>query len=116
MQENNPVPTRVMPTVDSPQTTVVQAVDQKPSTNSFLIILLSSLLFISVIIAGFFAYQTQKLVKELTVLKTESIPTPEAMTEPTTEPVATASPSPEPSLTPIASSSATPVSTTSPQP
>ena len=78
-----------IPTVDSPQTTAVQTVDQKPSTNSFLVILLSVLLLLSVIIAGFFAYQTQKLVKELTMLKTEPIPTPEVTMEPTTEPVAT---------------------------
>jgi len=101
-----------------PTTPVVtpQVVVEQPKQSNFLIILLSVLLLLSVTIAGFFAYQTQKLVKELTMLKTESIPTPEATMEPTIEPVATASPSPEPSLTPIASSSATPVSTTSPQP
>ncbi|MDP4011981.1 MAG: hypothetical protein Q8R00_00025, partial [Candidatus Nanoarchaeia archaeon] len=57
--------------------------------SNFLIILLSVLLLLSVLIAGFFAYQTQKLVKELTILKTESIPTLEVTMEPTIEPVAT---------------------------
>jgi hypothetical protein len=107
MQENNPVPTPVV----TPEIVIEQT-----KTNNFLTVLLSVLLLLSVTIAGFFAYQTQKLVKELTMLKTESIPTPEVTMEPTIEPVATSSPSPEPSLTPIASSSATPVSTISPQP
>lgn len=65
----------------------VLANDQRPKTNSFLVILLSILLVISVAISGFFAFQTQKLVKELTVLRTE--PTPIANVEPTFEPVAT---------------------------
>jgi hypothetical protein len=102
MQENNTVQTPITPVV-------------VPQSN-FLTVLLSVLLLLSVAIAGFFAYQTQKLVKELTILKTEEKIVAVATTEPTVEPIATSSPSPEPSLTPIASSSATPVSTTSPQP
>ncbi len=78
MQENNPVS---MPVV-TPQVAVEQ-----PKKSNFLVILLSTLLIISVAIAGFFAFQTQKLVKELTLLRTE--PTPMATVEPTTEPVAT---------------------------
>lgn len=62
--------------------TPVTPVNQK--TSNFLIILLSILLFISVVIAGFFAYQTQKLVNELNVLRNQ--PNPVATTEPTAEP------------------------------
>lgn len=40
-------------------------------TNNFLVVLLSILLFLAVSIAGFFAYQTQKLVKELRVMSDE---------------------------------------------
>jgi hypothetical protein len=43
-------------------------------------------LFLSVSIAGFFAYQTQNLVKELTSLKSSSSPVPS--TEPTPDPTA----------------------------
>lgn len=82
MQENNLIQTPVTPVITS--------------QSNFLVILLSILLFISVLIAGFFAYQTQKLVKELRNTAVATI-------EPTAEPVATSSPSPEPSLTPIAS-------------
>ena len=46
--------------------------------NNFLIYLLSILLLISVLIAGFFAYQTQKLVKEITKLETPVACTKEA--------------------------------------
>ena len=80
MKENNPVST---PVVTS------QVAVEQPKQSSFLVILLSVLLLLAVSIAGFFAYQTQKLVKELTMLKTEPIPTPEVTMEPTTEPVAT---------------------------
>lgn len=79
MQENQ---TLVVPTANSPQSTVVQPiVDSKPKSNNFLVVLLSVLLLLSVSIAGFFAYQTQTLVKELTSLK--SSPTPVSSTEPT---------------------------------
>lgn len=53
-------------------------VEQKQS--NFLVILLSILLTISCLVAGFFAYQTQNLVKELTRLQV--IPTPVATIEP----------------------------------
>jgi len=80
MQENNLVPTPTTPVV-TPQIVVEQ-----PKQSNFLIILLSSLLFISAVIAGFFAYQTQKLVTELTVLKNEPTPTAIAKVEPTRDP------------------------------
>jgi len=60
---------------------VEQTNSQQPKTNSFLVILLSSLLIISCLIAGFFAYQTQKLVIELTLLRSEPISTPNLITE-----------------------------------
>lgn len=90
MQENNvsnPLTQSVSNSV--PTVTTVPTNDQQPKTNGFLVILLSILLITSLAIAGFFAFQTQKLVKELTFLRTE--PTPMATTEPTTEPVATSS-------------------------
>lgn len=45
--------------------------DQQPvaKNNSFLVSLLSTLLLLAVLIAGFFAYQTQNLVKELNTIK-----------------------------------------------
>lgn len=55
--------------------------------NNFLIMLLSVLLLVSVLIAGFFAFQTQRLVKELRVTRDEL--TTKTTLEPTTEPVAT---------------------------
>lgn len=83
MQENQ---TPVVPEVNS------QVIAEQPKQSNFIIILLSVLLLISVLIAGFFAYQTQKLVKELTNIKTQSTATPEANIEPTIEPVATTDP------------------------
>lgn len=62
MQENNLVPT--------PETTTPIFVEQ-PKESNFLTILLSVLLIISIAISGYFALQTQKLVKELAILKTE---------------------------------------------
>lgn len=81
--ENNSLNQSVSNSV--PASIVVPANDQQPKTNSFLVILLSVLLFISVAIAGFFAYQTQKLVNELRVMSDESKQT----AEPTSEPVVT---------------------------
>lgn len=76
--------------MDNPVLPIVtpQVVVEQPKSN-FLVILLSTLLIISVAISGFFAYQTQKLVKELTLLRLE--PTLVATIEPTAEPVATES-------------------------
>lgn len=59
---------------------------EQSKQNNFLVILLSALLLLSVSIAGFFAYQTQTLVKELTLLK--SSPTPVSSTEPALDPTA----------------------------
>lgn len=50
-----------------------ESIIQKP--NSFLITLLSILLLISCLIAGFFAWQTQNLVKELNKIRSVSTPT-----------------------------------------
>lgn len=83
MQEVNQVSTPITP-VATPT-----AVVEQPKSNNFLVILLSVLLFLSVSIAGFFAYQTQKLVKELTILKSGEKIVAVATTESTTEPVAT---------------------------
>lgn len=85
MQENQ---TSVTPTIDSPQPTILQSNDQKPKVNNFLVGLLSILLILATLIAGYFAYQTQQLVKELQMMKSESKQTP----EPTLEPVATPDP------------------------
>lgn len=50
--------------------------------NSFLVTLLSVLLLISVFIAGFFAWKTQKLVKDLRSINEAPKPTPVATTTP----------------------------------
>lgn len=68
----------------------VMQTEQQPKQSNFLVILLSILLLISVSIAGFFAFQTQKLVKELTLLRVE--PTPIATIIPTAEPIVTTDP------------------------
>lgn len=87
MQENQPTIPATQPVSDSVAApTAVPAIDQQPKTNNFLVILLSVLLFISVSIAGFFAFQTQKLVKELTALKNEEKVDTKVTEEPTFEP------------------------------
>lgn len=68
-------------TRNSPPATEVQT---EPKQSNFLIILLSSLLIISCLIAGFFAYQTQKLVKELTAYRLQ--PTATQTPTPTPDP------------------------------
>lgn len=72
----------------TPVTPVVtpQVVEQ-PKSNNFLLILLSILLLISVSIAGFFAFQTQKLVGELR-MKNEELKNTATTTEPTADPTA----------------------------
>jgi hypothetical protein len=52
--------------------------------NNLVVTILSVLLLISVFIAGFFAYRTQNLVKEITKLRTPPVP------------VITATPTPDP--------------------
>jgi len=76
------------PIVDSPQITVAQVVDQMPKKNNFLTVLLSILLVVSCLIAGFFAYQTQKLAKELSEFKNQNLatPTPFVSIEPIADP------------------------------
>jgi len=63
------------PTANSPQT-MENTVPPVTRNNSFLVTLLSLLLLLAVATAGFFAYQTQSLVKELTDYKTTQTPTP----------------------------------------
>lgn len=66
-----------------------QVVVEQPKQSNFLVILLSILLFIAVAIAGFFAFQTQRLVAELKIKNEELIvKTP----EPTAEPITTTDP------------------------
>ncbi|KKP47245.1 MAG: hypothetical protein UR39_C0005G0058 [Candidatus Woesebacteria bacterium GW2011_GWA1_33_30] len=48
----------------------------EPKNNNFLISLLSILLLLSCIIAGFFAWQTQNLVRELTESRNQNLTTP----------------------------------------
>jgi hypothetical protein len=69
--------------------TVPSAEPVKPSSNSFLVSLLSVLLLLAVIAAGFFAYQTQRLVKELRIKNEE-------LSQPTSNPVPTYEPGLEP--------------------
>ena len=80
MQENQISQT---PIVDSSQTTVMQTVDEKPKKNNFLVILLSILMLLALAIAGFFAYQTQKLAKELSEFKNQNLATPTSEPEST---------------------------------
>jgi len=58
----------------------------KPKQSNFLVVLLSILLFASVSISGFFAFQTQKLVNELNVLKSEENVVAVSTTQPTNTP------------------------------
>ncbi len=73
---------QTVPVNQSVGETVIQTEQQSKKSN-FLIILLSVLLFISLAIAGFFAFQTQRLVSELTTLRTQ----PNSVA--TSEPIAT---------------------------
>lgn len=90
MQENQEQTSQS--TVNSEQSIVgsSQITNHQPQVtkSSFLVILLSILLVISLSIAGFFTYQTQKLVNELRVMRDElkQASTPTASTEPTTDP------------------------------
>ena len=79
--EESPIPTPIAPTPITDTTKPVKS-------SGFIVVLLSILLIISVLIAGFFAYQTQNLVKQITEL--QPTPTPIASTEPspTTDPSA----------------------------
>lgn len=86
--------------------------EPQPKQSNFLVILLSILLLVAVLIAGFFAYQTQKLVGELNTVKQE--PTPTVTFEPTSEPVATESATVEPTKVPVSTESATPSTTATP--
>lgn len=61
---------------------------KQPKQNNFIIILLSILLLISVFIAGFFAFQTQKLVKELQIIRSNSVAVQSPISAPTPDPTA----------------------------
>lgn len=54
--------------------------------NNFLVTLLSFLLLLFIATAGFFAYQTQNLVKQLNELKSTPLPTPLPTLKPTPKP------------------------------
>lgn len=56
--------------------------EQQPKQPNFLVVLLSVLLFISISIAGFFAYQTQQLSEELRMKNEELTKTPSATSTP----------------------------------
>ena len=58
--------------------------------NNFLVTLLSVLLLLAVTAAGFFAYQTQNLVRQLRELESVSTPTPTTSPEPIASPDPTA--------------------------
>lgn len=73
MQENN---LAVTPEVTPP------VLVEQPKQSNFLVILLSILLLISVVIAGFFAYQTQKLFNELQGIRNEKLVDLESAVEP----------------------------------
>ena len=84
------------PGVNEPQILPTEPIQKekltKPKNNGFLLVLLSILLIIACIIAGFFAYQTQKLVKEfgnnqveLTTPTPVEVETPTPTTDPTSD-------------------------------
>lgn len=71
-----------LPTTASPTTPVTNHQSLIIKNNNFLVTLLSLLLLLAVGTAGFFAYQTQKLVQELRVMSDESKPTTKASSTP----------------------------------
>jgi hypothetical protein len=75
-----------------------QVVLEQPKQSNFLIILLSIISIISLSIAGFFAFQNQKLVKELKLLRIQPNPVTEATILPTIEPTISISTTPPPTL------------------
>jgi len=81
MEQESPLTVNSQPsTVEQKTPTTVHG-----SSNSFLATLLSILLLISCVIAGFFAWQTQNLVKELTVYRQQPTETPTPTPDPTTD-------------------------------
>lgn len=90
MQENN---TLQPANIDEPKAAlpVASVPTVQPKNNNLLIVLLSLLLVVSVAISTFFAFQTQKIVKELNTLKSEqkAVVTPSPIALATAEPVAT---------------------------
>jgi hypothetical protein len=92
MQENQPIINNNVTEPTAPSVVAPQPAYDKPKTNNFLVILLSTLLLISCLASGFFAYQTQTLVKELTNLKSSPSPLVQVSMEPDIEPVASIDP------------------------
>lgn len=91
--------TPVTPVNQSASETVIQE-EQQPKKSNFLVILLSIFLFISLVIAGFFAFQTQKLTEELITRDDKSggdTATVE-ITPPTTNPVSTSNVMADPTI------------------
>ena len=81
MEEVNQTPQSI-----NNETPAIKTNNVKPN-NGFLVSLLSVLLLISVLIAGFFAYQTQNLVKEITKLRVDHTPITTVEPLPTSKPV-----------------------------
>jgi hypothetical protein len=72
---------------------IESVVPEKPQQNNTLVVILSVLLLIFIIVSGFFAYQTQTLVKELNNLKSNTSKVePTFKPEPTTYAEATPDP------------------------
>lgn len=92
---------QVQPVV-SPQNTEEK---QNQSGNGFLVSLLSVLLLLACIAAGFFAYQTQTLVKELNSYKV--VATPSVVPSMSSAPVETLESSPSASISPNPTSGST---------
>jgi hypothetical protein len=73
--------TNFIPPIENPAPPAI-TVEKQKNGSGFLISLLSILLLMSVLIAGFFAYQTQNLVKELTEIKYKASPVASATPDP----------------------------------
>lgn len=71
-----------MESVSTPNSQPATIVETNNKQSSFLVTLLSVLLLISSLIAGFFAWKTQQLVSELRVMSNELKPTPTATSTP----------------------------------
>ena len=70
------------PPIATAPTPVLPLATPKPKNNNFLIVLLSVLLLLATSLAGFFAIQNQKLVKQLAQLQVQATPAPIASQAP----------------------------------
>ncbi|MBL7036615.1 hypothetical protein ISR94_02080 [Candidatus Microgenomates bacterium] len=89
-QPVQPIQPPSVPTDPVPVQTETQPKPTPTQKNGFLVTLLSILLLLAVAAAGFFAYQTQNLVKQMQELKVASIqptsvPSPKPSTDPTSD-------------------------------